>query len=106
MWPTGRIALRSLIETLTTLPPLPDIFNSSPMVDCSRRFGDDPAPVPPSSLVVSSETLVTRLRVSRSHHSLPTIPLMAGGAPLRNGELPPAVTVGTCSYRASVNTAP
>ena len=86
-----------MIETPITLPPLPDIFISSPTVDCSRRFGDAPSPVEPRSLNVSSDTLVTRFFVARSHHSLPIMPLSAGVAPVRNVECPTAVTVGTCS---------
>src|SRR5437899_1009592 len=97
MCPDGRIALRSLIDTPITFPPLPEIFSSSPRVDGSRRRGEDPAPAPPSSLVVSSETLVTRFPVAWSHHSFPMIPLIDGVAPLRKVEWPAAVTVGTCS---------
>src|SRR5882724_5151775 len=106
MWPEGRIAERSLIETPITLPPLPDIFNSSPSVDCSIRRGDDPGPSPPSRRVESSETLVTRARVVVSHHSFPTIPLIDGVAPVRKVECPIAVTVGICSNRAFVKKAP
>src|SRR5258708_11795630 len=96
MWPAVRIAPRSLMEIPITLEPGCAIFNSSPIALTSIRFGDDPvAPgPPPSRRVVSSDTLVTERPVVRSYHSLPTIPLTDGVAPLRNVECPTAVTVG------------
>src|SRR5260370_35815555 len=97
MCPAGRIALRSLIDTPITFPPLPEIFSSSPRVDGSSRRGDDPWPEPPTSLTVSSETLVTCLPTALSHHSFPMIPLIDGVAPLRKVQCPTAVTVGMCS---------
>src|SRR5439155_12262183 len=96
MWPTGRIAERSLSETPITcvFPPLA-IFISSPRVLTSRRRGDAPPSLdPPSSLTESSDTLVTRLPVDRSNHSLATMPLTLGRAPLRKVLCPIAVTVG------------
>ena len=77
---------RSLIEMPITLPPLPDIFSSSPIVDCSNLRGEDPGPSPPISLVVSSETLLTRFWLGQSHHSFLTMALSAGVAPERNVE--------------------
>src|SRR5262249_2208287 len=83
------------------------IFSSSPSVLTNKRRGDEPgAGVPPSRLVLSSVTLVTVLDDSRSYQSLPMMPLMEGVAPLRKVLCPMAVTVGKCSYRALVNTAP
>ena len=69
------------------------------MVETSRRAGEDPAPLPlpPSSLVLSSETLVTDFPSSRSHQVLLTMPLIAGVAPVRKVECPTAVTVGAAS---------
>ena len=72
------------------------IFNSSPIVLTSSRLGDAPSP-PPSAWTVSSLTLVTTLPDSRSYHSLPTMPLIEGVAPVRKVLWPTAVTVGNCS---------
>src|ERR1022692_984495 len=83
MWPAGRIALRSLSEMPITLPPLRAIFSSSPTVLTSRCRGEAPSPLAPSSFTASSPTLVTTLPVSRSYHSLPTMPLIDGVAPDR-----------------------
>jgi hypothetical protein len=70
---------------------LPDILSSSPSVETSRRRGEDPlffpvSPGAPNKSVDVSITLVMRLPAVRSHHSLPTIPLSAGEAPLRKVE--------------------
>ncbi len=83
------------MDTPITFPPLPDIFISSPRVDCSRRLGEAHSPGAPRSLHVSSETLVTAFFEARSYHALPIMPLMAGVAPVRKVEWPTAVTVGT-----------
>src|SRR5437016_13575847 len=67
MWPDGRIALRSFIEMPITrdLPPS-DIFNSSPTVLTSSRWGEaPPSPAPPRIFTASSETLVTDLHGGR-----------------------------------------
>ena len=99
MRPTGRIALRSLLDMPIAFDSGFRIFSSSPIVLTSNRRGDDP-PRPdaaPSMSTVSSETLVTCLPVSRSYHSFPTMPLIEGVAPLRIVEWPTAVTVGKCS---------
>src|SRR6266849_1922504 len=95
MWPAGRIALLSLIETPMTFESPPWDFNSSPTVLTSRRRGDEPARpgTELTSFDFGSKTLVTFCAVSRSYHSLAMIPLTDGGAPLRNVECPTAVTV-------------
>ena len=76
MWPLGRMALRSLIETPITRDRTPfAIFSSSPNVLTSIRLGDaPPSPAPPRIFTDSSETDVTFLPLSRSNQSLPTIP--------------------------------
>src|SRR5215471_10068633 len=95
MCPPGRIALRSLIETLMILAGAPDIFNWSPTVLAVRRQGEEPGRLAeaPTRRVFGSLTLVTMEPVSRSYHSLATIPLAEGGAPVRKVEWPTAVTV-------------
>jgi hypothetical protein len=95
MCPAGRIAARSLMDIPITLESAFLIFSSSPTVLTSSRRGDEPcaALVPPTKEDCGSETLVTRLPVSLSNHSLAIIPLDDGAAPLRNVECPTAVTV-------------
>jgi hypothetical protein len=73
------------------------IFSSSPSVLTSSFDGDDARPLAPSSCRLSSDTLVTCLPSSRSYHSLPTMPLTEGVAPVSIVEWPMAVTVGKCS---------
>jgi hypothetical protein len=98
MRPAGSTALRSLLEMPITFDLPLAIFSSSPKVLTSSLRGDEPRPgLPPSSCVCSSETLVTCLPASRSNHSLPTIPLTDGVAPLSMVAWPIAVTVGKCS---------
>ena len=86
----------------------PAILSSSPTVLTSMRCGDEPVVpgAPPISFVSGSETLVTDWPLSRSNHSLATMPLEDGVAPLRKVECPTAVTVGKWMWCASVNTAP
>src|SRR5262245_3290518 len=95
--PPGRIELRSLSDVLNTLPPLPEIFSSSPIVDTCNRFGEAPTPVVPSRFTDASVMLCTLVPSVRSHHVLPTMPLTDGGAPVSTVECPTAVTVGTAS---------
>jgi len=92
MWPAGRIALRSLIETPITLPPLPDIFSSSPIVDCSIRAARIPRPRRPAvwSIHRNAGHALARLPIPPF---VAMIPLIAGVAPLKNVEWPTAVTV-------------
>ena len=95
MWPEGRIAARSLMDTPITLDSASRILTSSPTVLTSRRRGEDPGAfgTPPTTLVCGSETLVTVWPESRSYHSLPMMPLTEGVAPLRKVEWPTAVRV-------------
>ena len=101
MWPAGSTAERSFSDRPKTFGAcsLPAgareaLFSSSPTVSTSIRCGDDPAPLPPTSCVSGSSTLVTLLPRLRSYQSLPTIPLTDGVAPLIIVEWPTAVTVG------------
>ena len=82
------MALRSLIDTPITFDSGSTRLSSSPTVLASSRRGEDPArlPDPPTKLVVSSLTLVTRVPVARSNHSLPMIPL-ADGVALTQGDI-------------------
>ncbi len=68
MWPAGSTAARSFSDRPKTFGAcsLPAgareaLFSSSPTVSTSIRCGDDPAPVPPTSCVSGSSTLVTLL---------------------------------------------
>ena len=82
---------------MTLAFPPSAILISSPMVLTSMRRGEAPVAVGsalPSSSVAASLAAVTRFPSSLSNHSLPTMPLTEGVAPLRNVECPTAVTVG------------
>src|SRR6266446_10251239 len=83
--PAGRIAARSLIETPITFDrPFVLRRNSSPSVEAISLRGLEATSVgpPPRRTAPVSLTLVTRLPVSRSGHSLATIPVSAGHAPV------------------------
>jgi hypothetical protein len=93
--PTVRIAARSLCEIPITREAGWAIFSSSPTVLTRRRCGELPvASRPPTSRVPGSSTLVTFLFSTRSYQSLPTMPLIEGGAPVSIAMCPTAVTEG------------
>ncbi len=95
MRPAIRIALRSLCAIPTTREPGRAILSSSPTVLTRSRWGEEPVPSrPPRSFVAGSSTLVTFRPRPRSYQSLPTMPLIAGRAPVSIVMCPTAVTDG------------
>src|SRR5216684_1267469 len=96
--PAGKIAERSLAEIPITFDRSPSARrNSSPTVEHNRRRGPFPFSLglPASIMVLSSVIDLTFLPVSRSYHSLATIPVCEGEAPVINTAWPGAVNVGT-----------
>src|ERR1043165_990621 len=83
--PAGRMAERSLTEIPMTFErSLVTRRSSSPTVELSNRFGLTPGSFgsPPRIFTESSVTLVMRLPVGRSSHSLAMIPDSDGYAPV------------------------
>jgi len=82
-----------LNDTDTTRDAGEDRFRMSPTVKPMKFTGEPARPEPPSADWAGSSTTFTMERLSESHHSLATMPVCPGRAPVRTVECPGHVSV-------------